>query len=149
MCFDIGANIGNRTDVFLKLGATVVAIEPQDECVKILTDKFATCENVNIVPKALDKTVGRNTIFVGESSTISSMSSSWIESVRKSGRFRWHQWNTTKTIDTTTFDLLIKEYGKPAFCKIDVEGFEYNVLQGLSQPVDMISFEFVSEVIDS
>ncbi|MCK4784435.1 MAG: FkbM family methyltransferase [Desulfobacteraceae bacterium] len=34
---------------------------------------------------------------------------------------------------------------EPAFCKIDVEGDEFDVLQGLSRPIKAISFEFVSE----
>ena len=29
LCFDIGANYGNRSEVFIKLGAKVVAFEPQ------------------------------------------------------------------------------------------------------------------------
>jgi hypothetical protein len=29
LCFDIGANIGTRTEAFLELGAKVVAVEPQ------------------------------------------------------------------------------------------------------------------------
>lgn len=35
ICFDIGANMGNRTEVFLKLGAKVIAVEPQSECVNL------------------------------------------------------------------------------------------------------------------
>ena len=42
----------------------------------------------------------------------------------------------------TTLDALIAEYGKPAFIKIDVEGFELQVLNGLSQPIRYISFEY-------
>ena len=41
----------------------------------------------------------------------------------------------------TTLDALIARFGKPAFCKIDVEGLEAEVLQGLSQPLPALSFE--------
>ncbi|MGB8474156.1 MAG: hypothetical protein WCE61_08740 [Candidatus Acidiferrum sp.] len=34
--FDIGANDGCKTDVFLRLGAKVVAVEPDDTNIKIL-----------------------------------------------------------------------------------------------------------------
>jgi hypothetical protein len=42
----------------------------------------------------------------------------------------------------TTLDNLIREYGTPFLIKIDVEGYELEVLKGLSQPIKMISFEF-------
>jgi len=149
ICFDVGANLGNRTEAFLKLGAKVVAVEPQEDCIETLKDKFGNNENVFIVPKALDKAVGEKEIFIGQASTLSTMSQDWIANTKKSGRFKDHNWDSKSTVETTTFDILIKEYGKPAFCKIDVEGFEYNVLQGLSKPVNMISFEFAPESLDS
>ena len=34
ICFDIGANYGNRTEVFLKLGSEVIAVEPQPQQAK-------------------------------------------------------------------------------------------------------------------
>jgi hypothetical protein len=37
---------------------------------------------------------------------------------------------------------LAKEYGEPEFVKIDVEGFEINVLRGMSFRPRYLSFEF-------
>lgn len=149
LCIDVGANIGNRTEAFLKLGARVIAVEPQRECIAILNEKFGWNENVVIVPKVLADTVGQAEIYAGTASTLTSMSKEWINAVKKSGRFAEHNWNKTHIVETTTLDILIQEYGKPVFCKIDVEGFEYNVLKGLSEPVSMISFEFTPESMDS
>jgi len=148
LCFDIGANIGNRVEVFTKLGATVVAIEPQKSCCRVLEKNFGKNPNVHVVNKALDKTVGTKEFFIDHSHTLSSMSKEWIAAVRHSGRFSNHTWDDKVTVETTTLDLLIKEYGQPNFCKIDVEGFEWEVIQGLSQPVNMLSLEFVPEFID-
>jgi hypothetical protein len=39
---------------------------------------------------------------------------------------------------------LIEEFGVPQFIKIDVEGYELKVLKGLTQPVEMISFEYTT-----
>lgn len=146
LCFDIGANIGDKTEVFLRLGAVVVAVEPQESCWRFLQRRFQN-DNVKIIPKALDKSIGSKEFFIDRSHTISSMSWQWISSVRKSGRFSTHKWSDRMIAETTTLDVLIEEYGNPAFCKIDVEGFEFEVLQGLSKPIMAISFEFVPEYL--
>ena len=67
----------------------------------------------------------------------------WIQSQRLSGL----KWNKTIIVNVTTLDELIKEYGVPKFCKIDVEGFEYNVLKGLHHKIEYISFEFSGEFL--
>jgi len=146
LCFDVGANIGDKTEAFLQLGAKVVAVEPQQSCWLFLKRRFRD-RDVVIVNKALDKTVGSKEIFVDRSHTLSSMSSAWIDKVRASGRFPKHKWNCKLEIKTTTLDELIDEYGVPDFCKIDVEGYEFEVIQGLSQPLRIISFEFITEFL--
>ena len=148
LCFDVGANIGNRVQVFIEIGATVIAIEPQKSCCRALRKKFSGNHNVHVVNKALDKTVGKKELFIDRSHTLSSMAKDWISSVKNSGRFSSHTWDDKVVVETTTLDLLIEKYGKPVFCKIDVEGSEFEVLQGLSQPVNMLSFEFISEFIE-
>ena len=145
LCFDVGANIGNRVQVLGQIGARIVAIEPQGACVRVLNEKFGTDPRVHIVNKALDKSSGKKAMFIDRSHTLSSMSKEWIHAVKKSGRFSTHEWDDKVEVATTTLDLLIEQYGRPDFCKIDVEGFEFEVLQGLSQPIGIISFEFTSE----
>jgi len=84
--FDVGANIGKRTKIFLKLGARVVAIEPQKECARIIHLAFRN--KVVIIPKALAEKEGIADIRLDESSTLSSMSEEWINAVKNSGRFK-------------------------------------------------------------
>lgn len=146
LCFDVGANIGNHTRVFVQIGATVVVVEPQKSCWRVLKKRFGDNDSVHLINKGLGKTIGKNEFFIDRSHTLSSMSKEWISSVKSSGRFSFHHtWEVKTTVETTTLDLLIEEYGKPDFCKIDVEGFEFEVLQGLSQPIGTISFEFIPE----
>ncbi len=146
LCFDIGANMGNRTETFLKLGASVVAVEPQDICMRKLQKKYKDNGKVFLVHKALGAKEGKGKLTLSNSHTVSSMSKEWIDCVKNSDMFfvstSAFQWHKTVSVPMTTLDRLIEEYGNPAFCKIDVEGFEYQVIKGLSQAVKMISFEF-------
>lgn len=147
LCFNIGANIGDKTEVFLLLGTVVVAVEPQESRWRVLKHRFKD-KSVKIVSMALDKSTGNKEFYLDRSRTISSMSPQWIDSVKKSGRFSTHKWNDKIIVETSTLDMLIAKYGKPAFCKIGVEGAEYEVLQGLYHPIEVISFEFIPEYLE-
>jgi hypothetical protein len=46
----------------------------------------------------------------------------------------------------TTLDELVAKFGRPQFIKIDVEGYESEVLSGLSQAVPALSIEWVPEL---
>lgn len=145
LVFDVGANEGNRTTVFRALGARVIAVDPQPSCIRILTKRFGGDPNVFIAATALGERAGEAELLISDASTISSLSRDWIDSVRKSGRFRAYRWDRAVTVPVATLDALIGEHGVPAFVKIDVEGFELPVLRGLSRPVGALSFEFVPE----
>jgi FkbM family methyltransferase len=149
LCFDVGANLGNRTDIFVELGATVVAIEPQDTCVKQLRAKYYDDDRVVILQTALADREGEAELMISTAHTISSLSKEWIDSVKRSGRFSAYRWDRTALVPVTTLDRLIEQHGEPSFCKIDVEGFEFQVLKGLSQPIRTISFEFIPEFLDA
>lgn len=145
MVFDVGANIGNRTDIFLKLGATVVVIEPQPICLEQLHIKYKNNPDVHIVPKGLGSETGEHHLHLSNADTISTMSDEWLADVKETGRFKDANWDQTINVPITTLDELIKEYGTPAFCKIDVEGFELEVINGLSSPLQSFSFEYAHE----
>jgi FkbM family methyltransferase len=149
LCFDVGANVGRRTQVFLDLKVRVVAVEPQEQCMAKLQSKFRGNENVILVRSAVGEKPGKAQIQLCDSHSLSSLSPRWIESVRMSGRYAQCTWDRSVTIDVTTLDVLIAQYGRPAFIKLDVEGYEYEALKGLSQPVPAICFEFTPEFMDS
>ena len=138
--FDVGANIGNRIIPLLKLGVRVVAIEPQEDCYKFLEMRFG--KKIKIVKKGLGDKKEFKEFFISDLHTLSSFSEDWIESMSNSGRFSRDNWKGKKLISITTLNDLIQEFGIPKFIKIDVEGYELEVLKGLSIPIDYISFEY-------
>ncbi len=149
LCFDIGANVGRRIDVLLRLNTTIVAVEPQPYCMNLLENKYSINPNVILVRKAVGKNKGTATMYVSNVASLSSLSSEWIQTVQHSGRYAKSQWEKTITVPLDTLDSLIEQYGLPSFIKIDVEGYEQSVIESLSAPIRTISFEFTPEYVDS
>jgi len=144
LVFDVGANIGNKTDLYLQCGAKVICFEPQEKCLYHLYKKYENNSNVVIISKGLSDKPGHVDFFpCNEVTTIATCSRDWTTD----GRFvqQGYSWNKPIKIEVTTLDKIIKKYGIPKFCKIDVEGFEYEVLKGLSMPIPYLSFEFTYE----
>ena len=142
--FDIGAHLGEKSKKILDKNLNIVMLEPLPQCVKQLRESFKNNKNVEILEKAVGKTVGNMTLEVNSKMpTISTMAKHW-----KSGRFSDQKWDQKISVEVTTLDHLIKIYGLPNYIKIDVEGFELDVLLGLSQKAGIISFEFTSEFFD-
>jgi FkbM family methyltransferase len=147
LAFDVGANLGNRTQILVDLDAHVVAVEPQASCVTHLSERFG--DRVTIVEAAVGAEVGEAELLVASYHTLSSLSSEWVEAVQQSGRFAEFGWSERVVVPLTTLDALIELYGVPVFCKVDVEGYELEVVQGLSSPIPVLSYEFTVERIDS
>jgi FkbM family methyltransferase len=148
LCFDIGANIGEYTDDLLLAGAgRVVAVEPQTNCLDQLHEKFDGDGRVSLIPSAVGPAQGTITMHTSDASQIGSCAQEWLEAVKSSGRFAGHDWTTTVEVPMTTLDKLIATHGRPVFCKIDVEGFELDVLRGLTTPIARMSFEFSPETM--
>jgi FkbM family methyltransferase len=139
LCFDVGANFGNRVEPLLKIQAKVIAIEPQIKCIKYLRRKFG--KKITIIANGLGNKEELKDFYTSNSTTISSFSKQWIDSV-KDNRFREFKWKNTGKLEITTLDKLILKFGIPVFIKIDVEGYELEVLEGLTSSIKMISFEY-------
>lgn len=145
--FDIGANVGNKTELFLKYGARVICVEPQKCCLDKLYDRFLNNSNVTIVPYAVSSDGSPRMFRISSATTLSTFSEEFIKRTSHD-RFKNYTWGNPIEIETTSLNNLIDKYGTPSYCKIDVEGGEKDILQGLSHPIPVISFEYTPELHD-
>lgn len=138
--FDVGANFGNRIDPIIDDGISIVAIEPQPKCIKKLKRKFGN--RITLITKGVGAKKDVMTMFLAKAHTISTFSKDFIKDTQESGRFSKYKWEKEIEVEVETLDNIISEYGKPTFMKIDVEGFEFEVLKGLNTPIKYISCEY-------
>lgn len=151
LVYDVGANAGEKTDVFLRLGARVLAVEPDELNQRIIREKFLEYrlrpKPVIIVGKAVSDSEGIETMWIDSpGSVLNTLSSKWVTALQAED----HRVGVTtdplefrgrRDIEATTLERLFRIHGRPFFLKIDVEGYEYNVLRSLRQPVPYLSFE--------
>ena len=148
LIFDIGANHGYKTAIFLGLGAKVVAVEPDKASQEILKQKFARYRlkrrPLVIAPKAASDRSDIQTMWIDTpGSAKNTLSQKWVEMLRGDDRRFGHRldFGHWKQVETTTIERLVVAHGLPFFVKIDVEGHELNVLRGMQSPVPYLSFE--------
>lgn len=144
LVFDIGANVGAKAAAMRGKGARVICFEPQPACADELRERFRGDPDVQVVQTALGAVRGSARLAIcSDAPTISTMSDAW-----RTGRFKDMVWNQEIDVPVETLDWAISRYGMPDYCKIDVEGFEYDVLQGLTTTLPLLSFEFTKEFTD-
>ena len=143
LVFDIGAHVGDRVASFRRLGARVVAVEPQPAMVKVLKLFYGRGADVAIEAVAVGRRVGTTSIMINvDNPTVSTVSHAFVSAARDAPGWETQRWIRSVSVPVTTLDALIGKYGIPAFVKIDVEGFEEEALGGLTRAVNALSFEF-------
>lgn len=149
LCFDLGAHVGNRTRCFRRLGARVVAVEPQPLFARLLRGWIGRDRDVVVLEQAVGAAEGELELHISPMTpTVTTGSRAFIAGVNRSRGFDWVRWTRTHRIEQTTLDRLIERFGDPDFVKIDVEGMEDAVLAGVSRPLRQVSFEFIPSCLD-
>lgn len=149
LCFEIGAHVGNRLLAWRALGAKVVAVEPQPLLMQTLRRRYGHDVAITLVEEAIGAEPGEATLYIStRTPTVTTLSRDWMSQVQKDPSFQTVQWDREVTVPVTTLDALINAHGEPSFCKIDVEGFELAVLEGLTRPLAALSFEYIPASID-
>ncbi|MFI7214341.1 FkbM family methyltransferase [Micromonospora maritima] len=145
LVFDVGAHVGDRLGSFRRLGARVVAVEPQPLCARVLRALYADDVAVTVVEAACGAVTGPVRLHVNSANpTVSTASPGFVRAAGHAAGWEGETWDDEIEVAGTTLDALVDAYGVPAFVKIDVEGFEDAVLAGLSRPLPALSFEFTT-----
>ena len=144
LVFDIGAHVGNRARALAALGCRVIALEPQPDFARMLRLLFGRNPRIEVLEAAVTGASGEDWLAVSERTpTVSTTAAAWRDARAREPGFGGVEWNRQLRVRTVSADALIAQYGRPAFIKIDVEGGEPAVLDGLTTPVPALSFEYL------
>lgn len=132
LVFDVGANRGDMSDALLRGGARGIAFEPQSEMVEFVEARCGRNPNLTVLTCGVGAESGTATLFVNDGHTgASSMLDDWGGEACA----------VSRTVPIVTLREMVERYGRPRYVKIDVEGFEVPVLDGLREAVPYLSFE--------
>ncbi|MBP7272845.1 MAG: FkbM family methyltransferase [Saprospiraceae bacterium] len=151
LIYDVGANEGLLTEVFLQYG-NVIAVEPDEFSQRVLKYRFLKHKKFRLLPLAISNKNGEQHFFVQQSgSALNTLSEKW-RTIIEDGKFGFSNQFSKHAVKTVTLDSLIQKFGMPNYIKIDTEGHELAVIQGLTKPVQLLSFEanlpeFLAETI--
>ncbi|MCO5732479.1 FkbM family methyltransferase [Rhizobium sp. SSA_523] len=147
LVFDIGAHVGSRSRTLAALGARVVAVEPQpvfaDFLERHLAKRLLALERV-----AVGREMGEIDLHIStRHPTVTSISPEFLAAAKQSPGFSSVDWDSKVRVPMTTLESLVSRYGRPDFCKIDVEGVEADILRGMEAPLPLIAFEYIPSMM--
>src|SRR5258705_9090637 len=118
LVFDVGAHVGDGVGSFRRLGARVVAVEPQPPLVTTLKLLYGLNRNVIIEPSAIGREIGSVALKLNiDNPTISNASEAFVRAADGAPVWQNQAWTETIEGPLTTPDVLIEPHGAPALMK--------------------------------
>lgn len=145
LAFDVGCHVGDRAASFLRVGARVVAVEPQPRLARALRFMFGRNPGFFLIQALIGASEGSGVLRLNSANpTVASASAEFIAAAKGAPGWEDQVWDAELPLPRITVDALIATHGMPDFVKIDVEGWEAEVLAGLSNAPRALSFEFTT-----
>jgi len=153
LAYYVGAGRGANLVGIQSMGfSNVICIEPNKESFdylsilcknKLNADKFF-CFNLAVSDD--EETTSLYTLKTVPMS--SSLDVKWLTETRNKEFYKEKE--VYEEVTTTyTLDSIISMFGKPGYIYLDVNGFELRALCGLQERIDILSFTFVSELLNN
>ena len=144
---DIGAHKGEFLEKVVKIEKinSFYAFEPQKNIFNELSKKFSKNKKVTLYNFAMDKEITNKKLKINKLSTTSSLAEinekSLYLKIKNFLTFSRSNFEDEYEIQTNTVDKIFENIGlQKALLKIDVEGFEMNVIEGSQKKLGEISF---------
>jgi FkbM family methyltransferase len=145
LAFDVGAHVGDRMLCFRRLGARVVAVEPQAALARVLRLLLRGDSGVALVSQLVGARAGKAELRLNTANpTVATASAAFVAAASGAAGWEGQEWDQAETLPVTTLDALIATHGMPHFIKLDIEGYEAEALKALSRPPRALSFEFTT-----
>lgn len=136
---DIGANIGVHTIFFSNIAVQglVFSIEPQKSVFAILLENTKILKNVVTLNIAVSNSLGLEDFYVAKDDAYSSLKNTKRKALKRVDK-----------VVTVPLDTLMNAFGKIDLVKIDVEGFETEVVKSMSLIIEKYRPIFFIEIYE-